>query len=86
MLVTHRYWVVTGFVKTTTTLFCRLFWKNDSNEGKGQKKNEDIELANNTNKNQEHESLFQSVKYCTRVLLCHCLRVLEPWPLASLYH
>ena len=48
-----------GFVKTTTTLFCRLFWKNDSNEGKGQNENEDIEVVNNTNKNQEHESLFQ---------------------------
>ena len=79
MLVTHRYWVVTGFVKTTTALFCRLLWENDSNEGKGQKKNKDIELANNTNKNQEHESLFQSVKYCTPVLLCRCLRVLKPW-------
>ena len=49
-----------GFVKTATTLFCRLFWENDSNEGKGQDENEDIELANNTNKNQEHRSLFQS--------------------------
>ena len=62
MLVTHRYWVVTDFVKTTTTLFCRLFWENDSNEGKGQNKNEDIELANNTNKNQEYESLFQRLQ------------------------
>ena len=40
-----------GFVKTATTLFCDLFWKNDSNEGKGQNENKDIELANNTNKN-----------------------------------
>ena len=42
-------------MKTATTLFCRLIWENDSNEGKSQDKNEDIEL---TNKNQEHESLF----------------------------
>ena len=40
-----------GFVKTATTLFCRLFWENDNNEGKGQNENENIELANNTNKN-----------------------------------
>ena len=46
-------------MKTVTTLFCRLFWENDSNKGKGQDENEDIELANNTNKNQEHENLFQ---------------------------
>ena len=35
---------------------------NDSNEGKGQNENEDIELANNANKNQEHESLFQRIQ------------------------
>ena len=46
-------------MKTATTLFCCLFWENDRNEGKGQDKNEDIELANNTNKNQEYENLFQ---------------------------
>ena len=49
-------------MKTATTLFCRLFWENDSNEGKGQDKNEDMELTNNTNKNQEHESLFQRLQ------------------------
>ena len=31
-----------GFVKTATTLFCRLCWENDSNEGKGQNENQDI--------------------------------------------
>ena len=46
-------------MKTATTLFCRLIWENDSNEGKSQDKNEDIEL---TNKNQEHESLFQRLQ------------------------
>ena len=46
-------------MKTATTLFCRLFWENDSNEGKSQDKNEDIEL---TNKNQEHESLFERLQ------------------------
>ena len=46
-------------MKTATTLFCCLFWENDRNEGKGQDENEDIELANNTNKNQEYENLFQ---------------------------
>ena len=51
-----------GFVKTATTLFCRLFWENDSNERKGQDENEDTELANNTNKNQGHESLFQRLQ------------------------
>ena len=50
-----------GFVKTATTLFCRLFWENDRNEGKGQDENKNIELANNTNKN-EHECLFQRVQ------------------------
>ena len=44
------------FVKTATTLFCRLSWENDSNEGRGKNENEDMEVANNTNKNQEHES------------------------------
>ena len=29
---------------------------------------------------------IRPVKYCTRVLLCRCVRVLKPWPLASLYH
>ena len=51
-----------GFVKTATTIFCRLFWENDSNEGKGQDDNQDIELASNTNKNQEYESLFQRLQ------------------------
>ena len=45
-------------VKSATTLFCRLFWENDRNEGKGQNENKDIKLAHNTDKNQEHESLF----------------------------
>ena len=49
-------------MKTATTLFCGLFWENDSNEGKGQYENEDIKLANNTNKNQEHESLFRRLQ------------------------
>ena len=49
-------------VKTASTLFCRQFWKNGSNEGKGQNANEDIKLAYNTNKNQEHESLFQRLQ------------------------
>ena len=49
-------------MKTATTLFCRLFWENESNEEKGQDENEDIELANNTNKNQEHENLFQKLQ------------------------
>ena len=51
-----------GFVKTAITLFCRLFWENDSNEGKGQDENEDIKLDNNANKNQDHESLFQRLQ------------------------
>ena len=34
-----------GSVKTATTLFCRLFWENDSNEGKGQDEKEDIEVS-----------------------------------------
>ena len=37
-----------GFVKTAATLFCRLFWENDTNEGKGQEEIQDIELANTT--------------------------------------
>ena len=49
-------------MKTATTLFCGLYWKNSTNEGKGQDKSEDIELANNTNKNQEHESLLQRLQ------------------------
>ena len=49
-------------MKTTTTLFCRLFWENDRNKRKDQDENEDIELASNTNKNQEHESLFQRLQ------------------------
>ena len=49
-------------MKTATTLFCRLSWENGSNEEKGQYENEDMELANNTNKNQEHESLFQRLQ------------------------
>ena len=49
-------------VKTAPTLFCRLFWENDSNEGKGQNENEDTKLAYNTNKNQEPESLFQRLQ------------------------
>ena len=48
--------------KTAITLFCRLFWENGSNEGKGQNENEDVKLAYNTNKNQEHESLFQRLQ------------------------
>ena len=51
-----------GFKKTASTLFCRLFWENDSNEEKCQDENEVVELANNTNKNQEHESLFQRLQ------------------------
>ena len=35
-----------GFVKSVTTIFCRLFWKNDSNEGKGKDENEGMEVAN----------------------------------------
>ena len=49
-------------VKTAPTLFCRRFWKNDSNKGKGQNENKDIKLAYNTDKNQEHESLFQRLQ------------------------
>ena len=49
-------------IKTAPILFCRLFWEYDSNEGKGQNENEDIKLACNTNKNQEHESLFQRLQ------------------------
>ena len=48
-------------MKTATTLFFCLFWEND-NEGKGQNENKDIKLASNTNKNQEHESLFQRLQ------------------------
>ena len=51
-----------GFVKTATTLLCRLFCENDSDEGKGQNDNEGIELANNTYKNQEHQNLFQRLQ------------------------
>ena len=51
-----------GFVKMATTLFCRLFWENDSNKGRGQDENEEIGLANNTNKNQEHKSLLQRLQ------------------------
>ena len=46
-------------MKTATTLFGRLICENDSNGENDQDKNEDIELINNTNKNQEHERLFQ---------------------------
>ena len=52
-----------GFVKIAATLFCHLFWENDSNEGKCQDENEDVELANNTNKNLEHESLFKDFRH-----------------------
>ena len=51
-----------GLVKSAATLFCRLFWKNDSNERQDQAENKDIELANDTNTNQEHESLFQRLQ------------------------
>ena len=46
-------------MKTATTLFGRIICENDSNGESDQDKNEDIELINNTNKNQEHERLFQ---------------------------
>ena len=49
------------FVKTATTLFCRLSRENDSNERRGKNENEDMEVANNTNKNQEHE-IFQKLQ------------------------
>ena len=48
-----------GFVKTATTLFCRLFWGSDSNKAKIQDENEVIELASN---NQEDESLFKRLQ------------------------
>ena len=48
-----------GFVKTTTTLFCRLFWGSDSNKAKSREKNEVIELASN---NQKDESLFKRLQ------------------------
>ena len=45
-----------GFVKTATPLFCRLFWKSDSNKAKSHDENEVIELASN---DQKDESLFE---------------------------
>ena len=48
-----------GFVKTATTLFCRLFWGSDNNKAKIQDENEVIELASN---NQEDESLFKRLQ------------------------
>ena len=45
-----------------TALFFHLFWENDSIEEKGQNENEDIQLANSTNKNQEHDSLFKRLQ------------------------
>ena len=48
-----------GFVKTATTLFCRLFWGSDSNKAKSQDENEVIELASN---NQKDESLFKRLQ------------------------
>ena len=66
-----------GFVKTATALFCRLFWENDRNGGKGQDKNEDIQVANNTNKNQEHESLFQRLQILIKHSTNSTLTLLE---------
>ena len=48
-----------GFMKTATTLFCRLFWRSDSNKAKSQDENEVIELASN---NQKDESLFRRLQ------------------------
>ena len=48
-----------GFMKTATTLFCRLVWRSDSNKAKIQDENEVIELASN---NQKDESLFKRLQ------------------------
>ena len=46
-------------MKTATILFCRLFWRSDSNKAKSQDENEVIELASN---NQKDESLFKRLQ------------------------
>ena len=48
-----------GFVETTTTLFCRLFWESDSNKTKSQDENKVIELFSN---NKKDESLFKRLQ------------------------
>ena len=54
-------------MKTATTLFCRLFWEKDCNEGKGQDENEDTELANNTNKTRSMEVFFEDFRHTLNI-------------------
>jgi len=51
-----------SFLKTATTLICRLFCEDDSNEEESQDESEANELDNNPTNNQNDENLFKRLQ------------------------